>query len=244
MEMRMRRYHLKRFGSLDALVIEQEDAPEPGPTELVIRVRAMSVNRRDVFILNGTYPLPPRPNLVPLSDGAGEVVATGAAVTRFKVGDRVTGSYWPRWRDGRLSADLLDQLGCTIDGMLGEYAVLDEQRAVAVPEHLTWNEAATLTCAGVTAWSAVVATGALQPGQTVLTLGTGSLAVYATQFAKIMGCTVIGSTSRPAKAEKLKSIGADHVVDYTQPNWAETVRELTEGRGADLVVETVGPKTI
>jgi NADPH:quinone reductase-like Zn-dependent oxidoreductase len=240
----MRTYRLKQFGSLDGLVLHEEQVPQPGPTEIVIRVRAMSVNRRDAFILKGTYPLPPRPDVVPLSDGAGEVVAAGNAVSRFKVGDRVTGSYWPRWRDGRLTPDLRDQLGCTIDGMLAEYAVLDEQWAVAVPEHLTWEEAATLTCAGVTAWSAVVGSDALHPGQTVLTLGTGGVALYAMQFARMMGCTVIASTSRPAKAEKLIALGADHVVDYSKPDWAETVRELTAGRGADLIVETGGPATI
>jgi NADPH:quinone reductase-like Zn-dependent oxidoreductase len=240
----MRTYRLKQFGSLDGLVLQEEDVREPGPSEIVIRVRAMSVNRRDAFIVAGTYPLPPRPDVVPLSDGAGEVVAAGCAVSRFKPGDRVTGSYWPRWRDGRLTADLRDQLGCTVDGMLAEYAVLDEQWAVAVPEHLTWEEAATLTCAGVTAWSAVVGTQAVHPGQTVLTLGTGGVALFALQFARMMGCTVIASTSRPAKAERLTALGADHVVDYTKPNWADTARELTAGRGVDLIVETGGPRTI
>jgi NADPH:quinone reductase-like Zn-dependent oxidoreductase len=238
-------YRLKQLGSVDGLVLQEEDVPEPKPTEIVIRVRAMSVNRRDAFIVNGTYPLPSRPNVVPLSDGAGEVVALGSAVTRFKVGDRVTGSYWPRWRDGRLTPDLRDQLGCTIDGMLTEYAVLDEQWAVAVPEHLSWEEAATLTCAGVTAWSAVVGSEVVHPGQTVLTLGTGGVAIFALQLAKMMGCTVIAATSREAKAEKLRALGADHVIDYAAiPNWAEAVRELTDGRGVDLIVETVGPKTI
>jgi NADPH:quinone reductase-like Zn-dependent oxidoreductase len=241
----MRLYRLKQLGSLDGLVRQEEDMPEPRQTDVVIRVRAMSVNRRDAFILNGTYPLPSRPNLVPLSDGAGEVVAVGSAVTRFRVGDRVTGSYWPRWRDGRLTPDLGDQLGCTIDGMLTEYAVLDEQWAVAVPEHLSWEEAATLTCAGVTAWSAVVGSEAVHPGQTVLTLGTGGVAIFALQFAKVMGCTVIAATSRPAKAEKLKALGADHVIDYAAiPDWAQGVRALTDDRGVDLIVETGGPKTI
>jgi NADPH:quinone reductase-like Zn-dependent oxidoreductase len=241
----MRTYRLKQLGSVDGLVLQEEDVPEPKSTEIVMRVRAMSVNRRDAFIVNGAYPLPSQPNVVPLSDGAGEVVALGSAVTRFKVGDRVIGSYWPRWRDGRLTPDLGDQLGCTIDGMLTEYAVLDEQWAVAVSEHLSWEEAATLTCAGVTAWSAVVGSEAAHPGQTVLTLGTGGVAIFALQFAKMMGCTVIASTSRPAKAEKLRALGADHVIDYAAiPNWAETVRELTDGRGVDLIVETGGPKTI
>ena len=135
--------------------MRDEAQPEPKPHEIVVRVRATSLNRRDTMILNGTYPLTPRLGVVPLSDGAGEIVAIGDAVTRFAVGDRVTGSYFARWIDGRINAGLIDQLGCTLDGMLAEYAVLDEQWAVRLPDHLDWHEAATLTCAGLTAWNAV-----------------------------------------------------------------------------------------
>ncbi len=125
------------------------------------------------MILQQRYPLPAKEDLIPLSDGAGEVVAVGNEVKRFKVGDRVIGSYFARWRDGRLTFDLVDQLGCTLDGMLTEYALLDEHWVVRVPDHLTWEEAATLPCAGVTAWNSVIETGAVTAGQTVLTLGTG-----------------------------------------------------------------------
>jgi NADPH:quinone reductase-like Zn-dependent oxidoreductase len=241
----MQTYRLRTRGTVDGIVRSDEPIPEPKASEIVIRVRAMSINRRDAFILHGTYPLASTDNVVPLSDGAGEVVAAGSAVKRFAVGERVTGSYFPRWRDGRLTPELIDQLGCTIDGMLAEYAVLDEQWAVALPDHLSWEEAATLTCAGVTAWSAVVGSEAVHAGQTVLVLGTGGVSLFALQFARMMGCRVIASTSRDAKADRLRALGADHVFNHAQtPDWAGIVRDLTGGNGVDLVVETMGPGTI
>jgi NADPH:quinone reductase-like Zn-dependent oxidoreductase len=241
----MQAYRLETLGRVDGIVLREQEEPQPQPTDIVIRVRATSLNRRDTMILQQTYPLPAKPGVVPLSDGAGDVVAVGNAVQRFAVGDRVTGCYFPRWRDGRLTVDVLDQLGCTVDGMLTEYAVLHEQSAVPVPDHLTWEEAATLTCAGVTAWNAVVGTGAVRPGQTVLTLGTGGVSLFAMQFAKMLGCRVIATTSHDAKAERLRACGADHVLNYaTTPQWGKAVRELTGGEGVDLVVETMGPETL
>jgi NADPH:quinone reductase-like Zn-dependent oxidoreductase len=225
------------------ITLSERDDPKPGPTEILIRVHAASINRRDIMLLEGTYPLPARPGVVPLSDGAGEVVAVGADVSRFTVGDRVTGSYWPRWRAGRLTADVIDQLGCTVDGMATEFAVLDEQWAVRVPDHLSWAEAACLSCAGVTAWCSVVGSEAAAPGRTVLTLGTGDVSLFALRFAKLLGCKVIVTTSHDAKAARLTALGADHVINYrTTPRWGDAVRDLTGG--ADLVVETVGPETI
>jgi NADPH:quinone reductase-like Zn-dependent oxidoreductase len=236
---------LEKFGTVEGIVLREELQPVPKPTEIVLRVRATSLNRRDIMILHGTYPLPAKPDIVPLSDGAGEVVAIGSAVKRFTVGDRVTGSYFARWRDGDLAPDVLDQLGCTLDGLLTEYAVLDEQWAVRVPDHLTWEQAATLSCAGVTAWHAVVGIGQVRPGQTVLVLGTGGVSLFALQFAKLAGCRVIAATSREPKVAKLQALGADDVVNYaTTPTWGTAVRELTGGAGVDLVVETMGPDTI
>jgi NADPH:quinone reductase-like Zn-dependent oxidoreductase len=241
----MRAYHLEKFGRVDGIVLREQEEPSPGPTDIVVRVRAASINRRDLMIMEKTYPVPGRRDVVPLSDGAGEVVAVGSEVTRFKLGDRITGSYWPRWRDGRLAPDLMDQLGCTVDGMATEYAVLDEQWAVRLPDYLTWEEAACLTCAGVTAWCSVVGSGAAIPGRAVLTLGTGDVSLFALQFAKMMGCRVITTTSQDAKADKLRKLGADHVINYAQtPQWGAAVRELTGGEGVDLVVETMGPETI
>lgn len=241
----MRAYHIAGLGRIEGVVLRHDSDPAPGPTDIVVRVRAATLNRRDLMILERTYPLPSRPDVVPLSDGAGEVVAVGDRVTRFAIGDRVTCNYFPRWRDGRLAPDMLDQLGCTIDGMAAEYAVLDEQWAVRLPDHLTWEEGACLTCAGVTAWCAVFGSGAAGPDRTVLTLGTGDVSLFAVQFAKLSGCRVIATTSQDAKAEKLRSLGADEVVNYVATSqWGSAVWKQTGGAGVDLVVETMGPETI
>src|SRR5215831_13857265 len=178
------------FGRVEGIVATERPVPEPGPTEILIRVHAATINRRDIMLLEQTYPRPAVRGVVPLSDGAGEVVAIGERVTRFAVGDRVTGNYWPRWLQGRLTNGALDQLGCTVDGFATEYATVDQDWAVRVPGHLTWPEAASLSCAGVTAWCAVTGYG-IQPGATVLTLGTGDVSLFAVQFAAMMGCRVI-----------------------------------------------------
>ncbi|GAA2999911.1 NAD(P)-dependent alcohol dehydrogenase [Streptosporangium longisporum] len=241
----MRSYRLEGPGLAGGIVPREEPVPTPKPTDVLVRVRAVSLNRRDALILQRRYALPSVPGVVPVSDGAGEVVAVGEKVTRFAVGDRVVGAYWPRWHDGRLRPELLDQFGCTLDGMLAEYALLDQQWAVPVPDHLSWEEAACLPCAGVTAWNAVVGGEPLRPGQTVLTLGTGSVSLFTLAFAKLLGCRVISTTSGDARAARLTELGADHVVDHTAtPGWGRAVRDLTGGRGVDLVVETVGPATI
>lgn len=241
----MRTYRLEEFHRIEGIVLREQEQPRPGPNQILVRIRAASINRRDLMILDQTYPLPGKPNIVPLSDGAGEVIAVGAHVTRFKIGDRVTGNYFPRWRDGRLAADMIDQLGCTVDGMAAEYAVLDEQWAVRLPDYLSWEEGACLSCAGVTAWCSLMSGGVARPGRTVLTLGTGDVSLFAVQLAKAMGCRVIATTSRDDKAEKLRALGADEVVNYlATPNWGQAVRDLTGGEGADLVVETMGPETI
>ena len=241
----MRSYHLAEPGRVDGIVLRDHDLPKPAGTEILVRVRAAALNRRDAGILRRTYPLPSKPGVVPVSDGAGEVVAVGGAVTRFRTGDRVVGSYWPRWRDGRLAADLVDQLGCTMDGMLTEYALLDEQWAARIPDSLSWAEAAALPCAGVTAWTSLTGGERLVPGQTVLTLGTGDVSLFTVQLAKTMGCRVVSTTSSAEKADRLKALGADHVVDYREnPQWWQAVRDVTGGEGADLVVETVGLQTM
>lgn len=246
----MRAYHLETFNTIEGIVLRDGGGPRrpdpAGPTGIVVRLRAASLNKRDLLILHERYPLPAAPGVVPLSDGAGDVVAVGDAVTRFAVGDRVSCAYFPHWRDGRITPELVGQPGCTFDGMLAEYAVLDEQWAVRVPDHLTWEEAATLPCAAVTAWNALTGGegGALTAGQSVLTLGTGPVALFAVQFAKLLGCRVVSTTSSEEKADRLKALGADAVVNYVRtPEWGAEVRELTGG-GADLVVETGGPDTI
>jgi len=238
----MRTYRLEGSGGTECLVMRDGAQPRPNSHEIVVRVHATSLNRRDTMILYGTYPLTPRQGVVPLSDGAGEVVAIGDAVTRFAVGDRVTGSYFARWIDGRMHPGVVDQLGCTLDGMLSEFALLDEQWAVRLPEHLSWHEAATLTCAGLTAWSALTGAEAPRPGQWVLTIGSGGVALFALQFAKLMGCRVAAITSRTEKADRLRALGADLVIATADaPQWGMKLREQTGG--IDLVVETGGPAT-
>ncbi|MGY6018724.1 zinc-dependent alcohol dehydrogenase family protein [Streptomyces spinosirectus] len=242
-----RAYHLETPGSVDGIVPRDtpDGPPAPGPRDILVRVHAVSLNKRDLLILEGSYPLKAAPDVIPISDGAGEVVAVGDEVTRFAVGDRVTSTYFPRWLDGRITPALIDQPGATLPGMLAEYVRLDENAAVRVPDHLTWEEAACLPCAGVTAWNALTGAEAVLPGETVLTLGTGALSLFAVQFAKILGAQVVATTSSREKAERLKTLGADYVLNYVEnPKWAASVRELTDGRGADLVVETGGPDTI
>lgn len=240
----MESYHIDHFGNIDGIVVREHNLREPQPHEVSIRVRATSLNRRDLYILHQTYPLPPRPGVVPISDGVGEVVAIGEQVTQFKVGDRVAGTYIARWRDGRVGWDIADQLGCTLDGMLTEVAILSEDSVVHVPAHLSWEEAATLPCAALTAWSALMGPTPLSAGDTVLTIGSGGVPLFALQFAKIVGAQVIALTSQDAKFDRFRALGADHVLNYrTNPDWPQTVLALTGDRGVDRVVETGGTDT-
>ena len=242
---RMRTYRLERLGHPDGMTARECETPRVGLRDIIVRVRATSINKRDVSILNGTYPLPARLGVIPLSDGAGEVVATGERVKRFQIGDRVAGNYFARWRRGPIDYDVFEQLGCALDGMLTEFALLDEEWAVKVPDHLSWEEAATLPCAGVTAWNSIVGPEPAIAGQTVLTLGSGGVSLFALQFAKALGARVIVTTSSPQKVQRLLDLGADAVIDSRRnPEWGKAVRDATGGRGADLIVETMGPDTI
>jgi NADPH:quinone reductase-like Zn-dependent oxidoreductase len=241
----MRTYQLEKMGDPTGIVERDRELPKMGPLEILVRVRATSINKRDLFILNGTYLLPSKPAVIPLSDGAGDVVAVGERVTRFGVGDRVAGNYFARWKSGPIDHDVFDQLGCALDGMLTELAVLNEEWAVRVPDHLSWEEAATLPCAAVTAWNAVVGPVPAVAGQTVLTLGSGGVSLFALQFAKAVGARVIVTTSRRDRVARLKELGADVVINYAEnPEWGQAVRDATGGLGADLVVETMGADTI
>jgi NADPH:quinone reductase-like Zn-dependent oxidoreductase len=242
----MKAYHLDQFGSVDGIVQHDDPEPQPAAHEVVVHVRARSLNYRDLLILRKLYPLPARQGIVPVSDGAGEVVAIGDGVTSLACGDRVAGVYFPRWRDGLLQPELaMEQFGCTRDGMLAEFVVAQEHAFVKIPPHLSYQEAATLPCAGVTAWSALNGPRRVVPGATVLTIGTGGVALFALQFAKLFGARVIAITSSDGKIPLLERLGADHVIDYrANPNWHQVVRDLTEGRGVDHVVETGNLETL
>jgi hypothetical protein len=170
---------IEKVGDVDDLVLGERDEPVPRPNEVLVRVRATSLNRRDLMILARTYPLPSKPGVVSISDGAGEVVAVGESVRRARVGDRLVGTYFVRWLEGRLTLELVAQYGCSVDGMLAEYALLHEDSVVHVPAHLSFEEAATLPCAAVTAWSALTGPRPVVAEETVLTLGTGGVALFA-----------------------------------------------------------------
>lgn len=242
----MQSYHIEKFGSIDGLVLQSHDDPKPGPDEVVVRMRANSLNYRDLNVLKGTYRSSPRSGLIPLSDGVGEISAVGTRVKRVKVGDRVAATFHQRWLGGRMNRDAMgSDLGGSIDGVLTEQAVLNQEGVVVLPAHLSFEEASTLPCAGVTAWAALTDFTPVMAGDTVLTLGSGGVSVFALQFAKLMGARVIATTSSADKAARLKALGADEVIDYkATPEWDQEVMRLTGGRGANFVIEVGGPGTL
>jgi NADPH:quinone reductase-like Zn-dependent oxidoreductase len=242
----MKSYHINVGAGIVGLVMKEHDTPVPGPHEVLVRMRACSLSFRELMILIlGYYPLPVRPDVIPVSDGAGEVIAVGSGVTRAKVGDRVTGAVFPHWIDGPFTWEYAAQLGGSLDGMLTEVAVLSEEALIPIPDYLSFEEAATLPIAAVTAWNALTGSRPLQAGETVLTLGSGGVSLFALQLAKLFGARVIATTSSEEKAQRLKALGADEVINYrTTPEWHVAVRELTGGQGVDQVIEVGGPGTI
>ncbi|GAA2406025.1 NAD(P)-dependent alcohol dehydrogenase [Nonomuraea africana] len=238
----MRSYHLDSGAGIDGLAIRWHDDPVPGPGQVLVAVRAVSLSYRELMVLRGDYVLPVKPDVVPVSDGAGEIVAIGSGVRTARVGDRVTATLFPSWQDGPFGAQHLPQRGGSLDGMLTELAVIDEDALVPIPDHLSYEEAATLPCAAVTAWNALTGDGdGLRPGQTLLVQGSGGVSLFALQLAKALGARVIATTSSPAKADRLAELGADAVIDYrATPDWPEGVRELTAGQGADRIVDVTG----
>jgi NADPH:quinone reductase-like Zn-dependent oxidoreductase len=242
----MKSYHVDVGAGIAGLRMREHDIPVPGPHEVLVRVRACSLSFRELMILIlGYYPLPVRPDVIPVSDGAGEVIAVGEDVTRATVGDRIVGAVFPYWIDGPFEMQYAAQLGGSLDGMLTEVAVLNEEALVPIPDHLSFEEAATLPIAAVTAWNALTGSRPLQAGDTVLTLGSGGVSLFALQLAKLFGALVIATTSSEEKAHRLKALGADEVLNYrTTPDWHVAVRELTGGQGVDQVIEVGGPGTI
>ncbi|MFC2249152.1 NAD(P)-dependent alcohol dehydrogenase [Labrys portucalensis] len=228
---------------IDNLRLVERPMPTPRRQEVIVRIRATALNYRDLEIIRGSYhtrfPLP----LIPVSDGVGEVVALGEGVSRVTVGDRVCSTFWQRWVGGSFDmAEPSHQRGGPLDGLLAEYAALDEQAVVPAPAHLTDLEAATLPCAGVTAWHSLVTQGHLKAGDTILVLGTGGVSIFALQFAVNAGARVIVTSSSDEKIERARALGAAAGVNYRKhPQWADAVIELTYGRGVDHVLEVGGP---
>lgn len=242
----MRAAVLSEAGIGNLAVVELPD-PEPGPGEVLVRVRATTLNYRDLLTVEGGYGSRQRTeNLIPVSDGAGEVVAVGDGVTRFAPGDRVVANFFQEWLSGEPDETKLHSgLGGLIDGMACELRVLPEHGLCHTPAHLTDAEAAALPCAGLTAWSAVVDQGRVKPGDLVLTQGSGGVSVFALQFARLAGAEVISTSSSDAKLERLKSLGADHLINYADtPEWARPARAISGGRGLDMVVEVGGAGTL
>jgi NADPH:quinone reductase-like Zn-dependent oxidoreductase len=208
-------------------------------------VRATTLNYRDLAVATGNYfgGVAQR-DLVPLSDGAGEVAAVGEGVSRFAVGDRVAGTFFQTWVDGKPPRGLA-ALGSPLDGMLAEYVVLDAEGLVAVPQHLGWEQAAALPCAGVTAWNALMVQDRVRPGDTVLLLGTGGVSIFALQFSRLAGARVIITSGSDAKLERARALGADTGINYRRtPDWESAVLEHTGGAGVDHVIEVGGVGTL
>lgn len=233
--------------SFDGLVQVEKPAPVAGPGEILVEMRAASLNFRDLLVPLGRYFGGPVPtDLIPLSDGAGEVVAVGPGATRFKVGDRVCGTFFRNYIDGPAADVDRPALGSPVDGVLAEYVTFHEQDAVKMPANLSFIEAATLPCAGVTAWHALMVAGRpVQPGDIVLVLGTGGVSLQALQLARAAGARVLVTSSSDSKLERARALGAGGLINYkTTPEWHTEVMQLTNGHGADCVIEMGGAGTL
>ena len=241
----MRAYQLAQPGGIEALAKVEVPTPKPGRGQVLVRVAACALNFRDLAICLGMYRVPVKPNLIPLSDGAGEVVEVGADVSRVKPGDLVASCFFQRWPGGQPWPDTqASALGGSIDGMLAEYVVLEQEGVVKIPGHLSLEEAATLPCAALTAWHALVVHGDLAAGRTILVQGTGGVSIFALQFARMMSAQVIATSSSDDKLDRAKRLGATHGINYKRtPEWDKAALELTGGRGVDQVVEVGGAGT-
>ncbi|WP_224369162.1 zinc-dependent alcohol dehydrogenase family protein [Hyalangium versicolor] len=243
----MKAYELQKTGSIEGWVQVDRPDPKPGPGQALVRIRAVSLNYRDWVIARGSYRrgLPDLP-LIPVSDGAGEVVAVGEGVTRVKPGDRVAPTFFQTWTDGPQTPERTARaLGGNIDGVLAQHVVLDAEGLVHLPDYLSFEEGSTLPCAAVTVWNTLVLEGKLQAGQTVLAQGTGGVSIFALQFARMLGARIIITSSHDEKLERARQLGANETLNYKKhPDWEQKVLELTGGQGVDHIIEVGGEQTL
>ncbi|MFT5774579.1 zinc-dependent alcohol dehydrogenase family protein [Hyphomonas sp.] len=235
---------VKKPGGPGNLVIEDRPDPKPGRGEILVRVKASSLNYHDFVVVMGGIPTPD--GRIPMSDGAGEVVAVGEGASRFKPGDKVLSLFFPNWYSGAPQmAGFSSVPGDGADGFGAELVAAPETAFTRMPDGYTFEEAATLPCAALTAWRALMVEAKIKPGDWVLTQGTGGVSIFALQFAKAAGARVISTSSSDEKLERLKALGADHLINYkTTPDWGKKAKALTGGRGVDEVVEIGGPGTL
>lgn len=244
MKAQIRAMRLRQPASLENLYLDEAKAPAPGAHEIKVRIRAASLNFRDGLVVGGFFPA--ADGLIPLSDGAGEVIAVGHGVSEFQPGDAVVSTFHPAWQGGHIErAQLVGGPGGPADGFACEEATRPATHFTHAPKGLSHAEAATITCAGVTAWRALFTDGGLQPGATVLVLGTGGVSIYALQLAKAAGARVIATSSSAERLARLTAQGADLVINYKeQPEWGQAALAFTGGIGVDHVIEVGGPNTL
>jgi len=242
----MRAYEIVSNGGVDALALNSRPTPQPGPGEILVRMRASAINYRDLSTIEDPAARAIAYPRIPNSDGAGEVLDVGAGVTRFTAGDRVAGCFFQDWDDGRISTTAMaSALGGPIDGVLAEEVVFSEQGAVHLPPLMSFAEGATLPCAGLTAWNCLIEQGGLTAGKTALFLGTGGVSIFGLQIARMIGARAIITSSSDAKLARAASLGADELINYRQtPDWQARVLELTAGVGVDVTIETGGGGTL
>jgi NADPH:quinone reductase-like Zn-dependent oxidoreductase len=240
----MKAMRIRHPASFDTIQLSEVESPAPGPGEIKVRIRAACLNFRDALVATGFFPS--ADGLIPLSDGAGEVVEVGAGVDEFKRGDAVVSTFHPAWLDGHMERSQLNNSpGGPADGFACEFATRPATHFTHAPSTLNHVESATLTCAGVTAWRALICDGRVKPGARVLVQGTGGVSLFALQLAKAAGATVIATSSSDEKLERLKALGADHIINYRKiEKWGQTVVALTDGLGVDHVIEVGGPNTL
>jgi len=241
----MKAFEINEFG-IENLTLTGRDEPKPKAGEVLVKFHAASLNYRDLMMVKGFYNPKLKTPIVPLSDGAGEVVSVGEQVTKWKVGDRVCPIFMQGWTDGEIDfSKARTALGGDLDGCLREFGIFSEDGLVTIPEHLSYEEAATLPCAAVTAYNALFASGCLKPDDTVLLQGTGGVSIFALQFASVFGCRTIITSSSDEKLNRAKELGADELINYKErEDWDKAVLDLTEKRGVDHVVEVGGAGTL